>query len=72
MNTHSWPATLRLAALVSLAAAVVVVWSYNRLSEGVIMAGVILGATAVGWLHAEQVRVPRAAHLLHLRRHPSH
>jgi hypothetical protein len=72
MRTHSWPATLRLAALVSLAAAVIVVWSYNRISEGVIMAGVILGASAIGWLHAEQANMPRPPQLLRLRRHPSH
>jgi hypothetical protein len=58
MHTHSWPATLRLATAVSLLAAVIAVNLSGRVSEHLIMVAVIVGASAVGWLHAERPLPP--------------
>jgi hypothetical protein len=53
MQTPTWSATLRLATVVSVVAAVVAVLLVDVVAEPLLIGCIIAGASLVGWLHAE-------------------
>ncbi len=53
MNTPTWSATLRLATIVSVVAAVAVVLLASFVPEPLLIGSVIAASSLVGWLNAE-------------------
>jgi hypothetical protein len=58
MNTPSWSATLRLATIVSVVAAVAVVLLASLVPETLLIGSVIAVSSLIGWLNAEGMLRP--------------